>query len=191
MTEPRLRLVDRPGEQGRTTVTLLASLAARLATLTATSGSDAVGSMTAGYAALGRVASRTAEGARLRDAIERSRAGANGEAIWRELKMDTWASSLPPAAVLDQLTNDLALLAADDLEDALVLPLAPAEPYGADEAPRPERAEFADYLLGMWLFGRSVASAIEGLLADELARAPIVVSATQPVAGDPPGSLLR
>jgi hypothetical protein len=190
MTDARLRLVDRPGEQGRTTVSLLGSLAARLATLLATTGSDAVGSMTAGYAALGRVASRTAEGARLRAAIERSRAGANGEAIWRALKMDRWASSLPPAAVLDQFRNDVALLAADDLDDALALPIAPAEPYGADEAPIPEPAEFADYLVGMWLFGRSVVSAIEGLLVDELADAPTVMPATGP-AGDHSGPLLR
>ena len=61
MSDPTFRLLDVPGEQGRTSVSLLGSLAARLATLIATSGSDAVGSITAGYAALGRAAALTAE----------------------------------------------------------------------------------------------------------------------------------
>lgn len=190
MSDATFRLVDAPGEQGRTTVSLLGSLAARLATLLTTSGSDAVGSMTAGYAALGRAAAHTAEGARMRDAIERSRAGANGDAIWRALKMDTWASSLPPAAVLQQFHNDVALLAAEDLERALELPLAPAEPHGMDDAPLPEASEFADYLLGMWVFGRAVAGAIEGLVAGDLTER-VVGGSGEPAAGDGTGSLLR
>lgn len=172
--EPLLLLLDRSGEQGRTTVSLLGSLAARLSSLLATSGSDVVGSMTAGYVALGRAAAGTVEGARLRDAIVRSRAGENGAAIWRHLQMDKWVASLPPADVLAQFNNDVALLAADDLDAALELPIAPAEPYGRDDAPRPRPAEFADYLVGMWLFGRSVADAIEMLVDAELQQGSVV-----------------
>ena len=191
MSDPTFRLLDVPGEQGRTSVSLLGSLAARLATLIATSGSDAVGSITAGYAALGRAAALTAEGARMRDAIERSQAGANGEAIWRALKIDTWVSSLPPAAVLGQFHNDVALLAADDLAQALELPLAPAEPHGAADAPLPEPSEFADYLVGMWVFGQLAVRAIEGLVSDELARSPVVVKGGDSPSAVSPGPLLR
>ncbi len=127
----------------------------------------------------------------MRDAIERSRAGANGEAIWRALRMDTWASSLPPAAVLQQFHNDVALLAAEDLDRALALPIAPAEPHGATDAPRPEHAEFADYLVGMWVFGQNVARAIEELVDDELDDAPAVVERDNPTSAGPAGPLLR
>lgn len=191
MSDPTFRLLDVPGEQGRTSVSLLGSLAARLATLIATSGSDAVGSITAGYAALGRAAARTAEGARMRDAIERSQAGANGEAIWRALKIDTWVSSLPPAAILGQFHNDVALLAADDLAQALELPLAPAEPHGAADAPLPEPSAFADYLVGMWVFGQLAVDAIEGLVSDELAGSPVVVNSDESRSAVSPGPLLR
>ena len=190
MSDPPIRLLDVPGEPGRTTVSLLGSLAGRLATLLATSGSDAVGSITAGYAALGRAAATTADGARMRTAIERSRAGANGEAIWRALKMDEWASSLPPSPLMQQFHNDVALLAAEDLDRALALPIAPAEPYGVTDAPRPQPVDFADYLLGMWVFGGAVARAIEGLVDDELDRAPTVVE-RDTITTNHVGSLLR
>jgi hypothetical protein len=167
MTGAKVRLVDVPGESGRTTVSLLSSLAARLAALALASGSDVAGAVTAGYAAVGRAAADTAEGALMRRAIESSRAGSNGEAIWHRLRMGEWAGSLPPVALLQHFQNDVALLAAEDLDRALELPLAPAEPYGAADAPRPEPAEFADYLLGMWVFGRSVARAVEQLVQVE------------------------
>ncbi len=191
MTDPTFRLLDVPGEQGRTCVSLLGSLAARLATLMATSGSDAVGSIAAGYAALGRAAAHTAEGARMRESIERSRAGANGEAIWRALKIDTWVSSLPPAAVLLQFNNDVALLAAEDLDQALELPLAPAEPHGAADAPLPEPSAFVDYLVGMWVFGRLAVRTIEGLVSDELADSPVVVEGDGSSSAASVGPLLR
>ena len=79
----RVRLVDAPQEAGRSTATLLASLAARLATLHLISGADAVGSLAAGLSRLGREVAATAAGAQLRQALETGRAGPNGEAIWR------------------------------------------------------------------------------------------------------------
>ena len=193
MTEPTLQLIDVPGEQGRTTVTLVASLAARLAALAATSGSDAVGSMTAGHAALGRAVAATADGARMLAAIRASRAGANGESLWRALGMDQWAGSLPPTAVLDQFMGDVALLAALDLEQVLELPLAPSEIYGPADAPQPEPVEFAEYLLGMWAFGRAVASAVEMLVGDGVSGQPDVVGvrcAHQRPPGRPPAPVI-
>lgn len=191
MSEPTVRLLDVPGEQGRTTVSLLGSLAARLATLSVTSGSDVVGSITAGYAALGRAAAQTAEGALMRRAIERSHAGGNGEAIWRTLKIGDWAGTLPPAAVQQQLDNDIALLAATDLDRALGLPLAPAEPLGADGVPEGAPVEFADYLLGMWVFGRSVVTAVEQLTADQLDVRGVQLEAGGTATGERAGPLLR
>lgn len=130
MTGPRLLLVDEAGRSGRTTATLLSSLATRLASLHFVTGADAVGSITAGFAALGRRVAATAEGAALLSAIEKGRAGANGERIWSALSIGTWASGLPPSPVLDQLRNDVALLLAHDLDTNLDLPPLPPQPPG-------------------------------------------------------------
>ena len=54
MTVPRILLVDSAEGPGRTTATLVASLAARLSLLHVISGADAAASVIAGYAALGR-----------------------------------------------------------------------------------------------------------------------------------------
>jgi len=160
----RLRLVDEPDSAGRTTATLLASLAARLAALHSISGADAIGALTAGYAALGRKVAETAEGHRMFEAICRGRAGSNGDELWKALLIGRWASSLPPSPVLDQLRNDLALLLADDLDAALELPPMPPEVFGTGR-PDPEPATPAHYLLGMWAFAREVVTGIEALAA--------------------------
>lgn len=163
----RLRLVDEPDSSGRTTATLLTSLAARLAALHSISGADAIGALTAGYAALGRQVAETAEGHRMLEAIRRGRAGSNGDRLWDALLIGRWASSLPPSPVLDQLRNDLALLLANDLDAALELPPMPPEIAGADR-PDPEPATPAHYLLGMWAFAREVLTGIETLAAATL-----------------------
>jgi hypothetical protein len=160
---PSVRLVDIPGETGRTTVALIGSLAARLAVLNTVTGGDAIGSLTAGYAALGRHVAATSEGAQLKAAIESCRAGANGEAIWDRLLMRQWASSYPPTPVLQELRNDLALLAAEDIDAVLALPLAPTESMGADESAKPAPSSFSEYLLGMWAFAREVVRGVEAL----------------------------
>jgi hypothetical protein len=168
MSSPgRVRLVDAPGEAGRTTATLLASLAARLGALYLVSGADAVGSLAAGFAEVGRRVSETAEGARLRRAIESGRAGANGDTIWSMLQIETWVSSLPPSPVLDQLRNDVALLLADDLAETLELMPIPGQPAG-DRAAPPAPAAFADLVLGLWAFSRELVDAVEALAAPTL-----------------------
>ena len=99
----RANLIDDAVESGRSTATLLASLAARLGALHVISGATAVGSLTAGLAALGRDVARTAEGRRMRAAIERGRSGRQRRHVWETLRVGSWASSLPPSPVLDQL----------------------------------------------------------------------------------------
>jgi hypothetical protein len=170
----RLRLVDEADTAGRTTATLLVSLSARLAALHSISGADAIGALTAGYAALGRKVAETAEGSQMFEAICRGRAGTNGERLWAALLIGRWASSLPPSPVLDQLRNDLALLLADDLDAALELPPMPPDIAGPDR-PDPEVATPAHYLLGMWAFAREVVAGMEALAAATLPPAERVV----------------
>lgn len=187
-----VRLLDAPDES-RTTVTLLASLTGRLAALQVVTGSVAVGSLVAGFCALGRSVSATAEGARLRAAIEQSRVGANGAALWKALRLDLWATSVPPSPVLDQLRNDTSLLLAEDVEQSLLLLPVPSQPAGTfgGEDPWSERnAEFLDCLVGMWAYGREVSALVEGLAAPTL---PPPNAFHEPPDSAPPttGALLR
>ena len=188
--QERLRLVDQADGPGRTTATLVASLAARLAALHFVSGADAVGALTAGFAALGREVSRTAEGARLRQAIEAGRAGANGNALWKSLRIEDWAATMAPAPLLDQLRNDLALLLADDLEATLELMPIPGRMAGETAATQPAPAAFVDCVLGLWAFSRETVRAVEALAAPLL---PPLSSFTADSAPDQEtdGSLLR
>jgi hypothetical protein len=184
----RVSLLDEAESPGRTTATLLASLMSRLATLYAVSGADAVGSLVAGYAELGRAVGATAEGARMRSALEAGRPGLNGSLLWSELRLDEWASTLPPSPVLDQLRNDLALLLADDLETALDLAPVPA---GLEGRPTPERprATFTDFALGLWAFSRELVAAVDALAAPTLEAPGRVVHQPPPEPAE--GTLLR
>ena len=191
-TASDVRLLDAPDES-RTTVTLLASLTGRLAALQVVTGSVAVGSMVAGFCALGRAASGTAEGARLRSAIAASRVGTNGAAIWKALRLDLWATSVPASPVLDQLRNDAGLLLADDVAESLSLLPVPSQPAGAfgGEDPWGERgAEFLDCLVGMWAYGHEVSALVEGLAAPTLPPPNAFHSPSAPPA-PPSGVVLR
>jgi hypothetical protein len=185
----RIRLVDAPDESGRSTATLVASLAARLSTLYAVSGAAAVGSIVAGFAAIGREASRTAEGAALRRALECSRVSANGAALWNTLRIGQWASLAPPAPLLDQLRNDMALLLAPNLEETLSLFPIPGEPAGATGAVDETPSEFLDCMVGMWVHSRETITAIEALAEPTRDGRSVVEAADRP---EPPsGSILR
>lgn len=186
----RVRLVDRADGPGRTTVTLVASLAARLAVLHLVSGADAIGSLTAGFCALGREVSRTVEGARLRKAIEAGRPGINGKALWSTLRIGEWASEVPASPVLDQLHNDVALLLADDLETTLELLPIPSQMTGAPGSQEMEPATFVDCLLGLWAFSGELVRAVEALAAPTLPPPGEVVRAERP-GSEPESSLLR
>lgn len=182
-----VRLADADG-QPRTTASLVASLAARLATLRLVSGADAFGSLLAGYAAVGRRVAATADGARLRAALERGSAAENGRALWHALGIDDLAQR-PPSPVLDHLRNDLALLVADDL-DAALGPQPPAVGRdGAADADEP--VTVVDYLVGMWACARETVAGIEAVAAATL---PPPGAVTPGTAAPPPpsdGPLLR
>ena len=192
MTPPangRVQLIDPPDEAGRSTATLVASLAARLATLYAVSGAAAVGSMVAGFAAIGREASRTAEGARLRQALSRSRVATNGDALWSTLRIRQWASLVPPAPLLEQMRNDMALLLAPNLEETLSLMPIPGEPAGATGTMDDPPSEFLDCMVGMWTYSREMVRAIEALAEPTRDAPPYIEKAGR---ADPPsGSILR
>jgi hypothetical protein len=164
-----VRLVDEADRAGRTTATLLASLTARLATLSLISGADAVGALIAGYAALGREVARTADGQRMRAALQSGRPGVNGDTLWAALLIDRWASSMPPSPVLDHLRNDFALLLVDDLPATLELPPMPAETVGAGGGPAADRATAVDFIVGLWAFSKEVVTGVEALAAPTLA----------------------
>jgi hypothetical protein len=159
----RVRLVDVADEAGRSSTTLLASLAARLGTLWVVPGSAAVGSLAAGFAALGREVATTAEGARLRRALESGRPGLNGDAIWQALRIADWLAASPPAPVLEQLRNDAALLLADDVVETLELLPIPPEMTGARGAEDTPDPAFVDLVLGLWAFSRELVQVVEAL----------------------------
>ena len=167
----RVRLIDSAEGQGRTTATLLASLAARLTVLHLVSGADVIGSLTAGFAALGREVGKSAEGASLRRAIEAGRAGGNGNALWTKLLIGEWASTKPPSPILDQLRNDFALLLADDLQVTLELMPIPGQMAGAAGTEVTEDVTFVDTVLGLWAFSSEMVRAVELLAAPTLAAA--------------------
>lgn len=154
---------DDPHSRPRTTLQLIASLAARARTLSVISGSEAVGSMFAGLAALGREVATSAEGALLRESLRTSRAAGNGEALFEGLGVARAIADLPPTPMADNIRNDLALLSATDVVAALdsldggdvVSTIGPVIP--------PEPAEFVDVLVGLWAFSRDVVETIEDL----------------------------
>jgi hypothetical protein len=183
----RVKLVDDAAESGRSTATLLASLSGRLGVLHVITGGTAIGSLAAGIAALGREVSATTEGARIRRALASGRAGPNGEAIWDALRIGDWVSSQPPAAILDQLRNDVALLLAEDVDETLELLPIPPEMTGAGAADVP-RAEFLDFAVGYWALSLEVVRAFEALAGPTLGP-PYAVSVGTPA--EPPGPLLR
>lgn len=190
VTSNRVRLIDGTEGPSRTTATLLASLAARLAALHFVSGADAIGSIVAGFVALGREVSQTAKGATLRKAIEAGRPGANGDALWTKLRMSDWISSMPASLILDQLRNDLALLLADDLEATLELMPIPHQMAGAKGSQQIESATFVDCLLGLWAFSTELACMVETIAAPTLAASDEIMPTAHPNP-EPENELLR
>jgi hypothetical protein len=164
----RVQLVDVPGES-RTTTTLLASLAARLGTLHFLSGSTAIGTLVAGIAAHGAQISATADGARLRKSLERSRMTSNGETLWKELRVADWMTTVPAAPVIDQMRNDFALLLAIDVHESLQLmplpsPTTAGRP-GSGELRDETTLTFLDYAVGLWALARELTATIEAIAA--------------------------
>jgi hypothetical protein len=162
---PVVLLDDAPDGPARTTRTLLASLVVRTRTLALLSGSQAVGSLVGGVAALGREASAHGEGARIRAALQRTRPGVNAEMLWSTLRLGDFASIVPPTPVLEDLRNDIALLLADDLDPALAELDALSLSAGLGLVREPQNVDVLDVLVGVWVLGRFVGDAVELLSA--------------------------
>ena len=178
-----VRLVDSADGPPRTTPSLVASLAARLGTLFAVSGADAIGSLASGVAKVGREVADTADGRRARDAIEAGIAGHNGDALWRALKIDDWVSQLPASPVLDHLRNDYSLLLAEDLDATLdATPAASQSSDDSDTVPE-ERATFADFLIGLWFISGEVRTMLDDLIAANREEGPMITSGPEHTAG--------
>lgn len=155
--------IDIEDTAGRTTATLVASLAARLSALYFISGADAVASLTSGFAELGREVSKTVDGARLREALTTSMVAANGESLWRVLRIGDGASTAVPSPVLAQLRNDVALLLSDDLDSVLNrLPIPAEAPTGALPPPQ-QTVTFLDFIIGYWAFSKEVVASVDAL----------------------------
>jgi hypothetical protein len=161
----RLQLLDLPTGPGRSTATLLDSLAGRLAFVHRMSGAELLGSLTAGYAALGRQVARTADGARLRAGLEASPVAANGELLWQALGIDRLATEVGATPVLRQLRNDLALALADDLDDALEdAPPTRHGTTGSEDDTDGGAPAYVDHLLGLYAYAVEVVAAVETLV---------------------------
>lgn len=165
MSDGRLVIHEPPGATPRNTRNLLASLIARVQTLTVISGAQALGSIISGLAELGREAATTAEGRRLRSALESTRLAGNGERLWGALSLDATTSVLPPTPVLQDLRNDVALLLAPDLDTVLAeLPTLPLD--GAIGPVRePKDVDVLDVVMGLWAFSREVLQTVDQIAA--------------------------
>ncbi len=163
VSRPEIGLAGHPAGPPRTTMTLLASLVARVNTLPLLNGAQAIGSLVAGLAAVGREVASTADGARVRAALERSRLVANGDRLWSELHLDTTTSALPPRPVYDDLRNDIALLLAPDLLDCLEMLKTADFGTGIGLVPEPHDVTFLDFIVGLWVVADEVVAVIEAL----------------------------
>lgn len=180
--QPHVELDD--AGEGRTTGALLGSLVARLQTLQLISGAQTIGSLVAGLARLGQDAARTAEGARVREALESTRIAANGATLWSTLGMDAAWSRFPPSPVLEDMRNDLALLLAVDLEPVIaeVDVIDPAIHVGPLREAAP--IECLDLIVGMWAYSSEIVAVVEALTATAAVpevRAPPVDGSDGPV----------
>ena len=194
MSSPAARLatiVDEPQGAPRTTATLVASLCARLQIARSSSSGEVLGSIVAGFCALGRDVSETAAGARLRIGLARGRAGSNGQLLWQALGIAQWASSASATPVLPQVQNDVALLLTPDLEATLAaLPIPARWTPGAPPRALDETA-FLDFTVGMWAYAKEVAFAIEALAEPMLPPPGSIERSTSAARVQPAATLLR
>jgi hypothetical protein len=162
---PHADFVDHPNEVGRSTTTLLAAVLTRAATLGAISGAQAVASMIAGLAALGRSVAGTIEGQHMRDAIDHGRLRENLDLLFGGLGLGALASASPPTPMLEDFFNDVALVLAPDVADsvdgALVGTVTGAS-VGLLRSPEP--VDPVDFVVGFWAFSSEVAATLRELI---------------------------
>jgi hypothetical protein len=183
--------VDDPNENGRRTTTLLVGLLARASTLGVISGAQTVASMVAGLAALGRVASTTIEGQRMREALAAGRVGENLDLLFSRLGLGALASVSPPTPMLEDFYNDIALVMAPDVADVIDAALTGAlVGSGLGVLRVAEPVDPIDFAIGFWTFSREVERTFDAL-ADSVG--PTAAPAVTVVRKDEPGAgrLLR
>lgn len=159
---PRFVLDDVGG--ARSTSDLVGSLLARAATLGVVTGGQALASLVAGLAALGReAATTTSDGARLREALLESRIAANGEALWARLGTGDALAAAPPSPILEDLRNDVALLLAHDLDAVLadIDMIEPSEHIGP--LAEPDRADCVHLIIGLWAYASEIVAVVDAL----------------------------
>jgi hypothetical protein len=162
---PNADFVDHPTEVGRSTTTLLAAVLTRAATLSAISGAQAVASMIAGLAALGRAVAETVEGQHMRDAIDRGRLRENLDLLFGGFGLGTLASTSPPTPMLEDFFNDVALVLAPDVAesvDAALVGVAGGSSIGVLRAA--EKVDPIDFVVGLWAFSSEVATTLGELI---------------------------
>ncbi len=193
MSAADAEFVDDPADLGRCTSTQLISVLTRASTLGIISGAQALASMIAGLAALGREASTTIVGERRRSVLERGRVRDNLDLLFSRFGLGALASMSPPTPMLEEFFNDLALLLAPDtaqhvdaaasaalggLGVGLLVPSASAAPFDP-----------VDFLLGLWTYTTEVAAALDALCEDPPGDAAGLTVARDDAPG--PGRLLR
>ncbi|MEV0290712.1 hypothetical protein AB0H36_41840 [Kribbella sp. NPDC050820] len=186
---PRADFVDHPMELGRGTTTLLVGVLTRAATLSAITGAQAVASMIAGLAALGRSVAETVEGRHMRDALDRGRLSENLDLLFGRLGLGALASASPPTPMLEDFFNDVALVLAPDISESVDAALASVfEGSGIGILRSAEPVDPVDFLVGLWAFASEVAAT----LSDVIQAGPLldrVTSADEQAAGQ--GRMLR
>jgi hypothetical protein len=162
---PHADFVDHPTEVGRTTTTLLAGAMTRAATLSAITGAQAVASMIAGLAALGRAVAETVEGQHMRDAIDRGRLRENLDLLFGGLGLGALASASPPTPMLEDFFNDVALVLAPDVADSIDAALVGAASGSSVGVLRTaEKVDPIDFVVGLWAFSSEVATTLRELI---------------------------
>ena len=101
----------------------------------------------------------------MRRVLEQTRAGVNAETLWSALELGHLASLVPPTPVLGDLRNDIALLVADDLPQAVAMLDESSLESGMGLVREPQPFDVLDFLVGLWALGGFVADALELLSA--------------------------
>jgi len=162
---PHADFVDHATEVGRNTTSLLAGALTRAATLSAISGAQAVASMIAGLAALGRAVAETVEGQHMRDAIDRGRLRENLDLLFGGLGLGALASASPPTPMLEDFFNDVALVLAPDVAESLDAALVGAAGGSSVGVLRTaEKVDPIDFVVGFWAFSSEVATTLNELI---------------------------
>lgn len=180
--------VDDSADVSRRTSTLLVSLLTRVATLSAVSGAQALLSMIAGLAALGRSTGETVDGHQLRERLAEGRMRENLELLFSKFGLGAAVAGSPPTPMLEDFLNDLSLVLSPDVGDVVDAALvAAAGGAGVGLLVSGQPVDPVDVVVGLWAFSREVAASIEAVHG--ISERP-KLRLTEPVEVDPSGRRL-